>query len=807
MKKHYPGPFGIFLTLLTIVFVVQAAGQSYLYFQDSPDPDYYDYSWMELTPPSELERKLQPDLRKFPVESQVPAQQGINALRLKWRSLSGGNWVAIAAGDQWTAKDLTGTDTLVCWLQSIGGINSTDLPYIFMEDVSNRKSIFIALSEWSGNLPGGIWTRITIPMEIFLDSGDGVNYSAIKTVGFAQNAADGAEHTLLVDNVRVNKGDGSFPQVAAPAGVTVTPYEVHFEVRWEPNSEPHLGGYQLERSVDGGATYSVVRVLDPDRTIAVDWVKLLGKGTEVSYRVRALNEGNEPSPPSEPATGTTYEMTDEQLLDMVQRYTFRYFWDFAHPSSGMSRERNSSGNTVTSGGSGFGLMAIPVGIERGYITREEGVARILLMLEFLRDAERFHGAWSHWINGNTGKAIPFSAYDNGGDIVETAYVAQGLLTIRRYFSGPDPDEQQIVQLATELWEGIQWDWYRREGSPVIYWHWSPDYAWQMNMQVRGWNEAAIVYLLAIASPTHGVPASLWHSGWAGNSNYLNGKNFYGHRLYVGPDWGGPLFFAHYSFLGFDPRNISDGYANYFDHNRNHSLVQQAYCETNPNKYTGYSSECWGLTASDDPDGYLAHEPYHRDNGTITPTAALSSFPYTPEASMLALKYFYRQLGERVWDWMGFLDAFNLHRGWYADSYLAIDQGPILLMIENHRSQLLWELFMENPEIPPMMEAIGFYESPNALEPHPDPEGVILFPNPATGDFMLRFSLSQRAVVEAEVYSVRGEKVGVLLPASGMEPGNHVVPVSGGGLEPGIYLIRLSVDGTTMKTIKLFKTQV
>ena len=805
MKIRYPvATFSLFILLL-VLLPGSLTGQTYLFFQDSPDPGYYDYSWMELTAPSELERKLEPDLRKFPVESTVPAQQGINSLRLKWKSVSGGNWLAIAAGENWTAKDITDTDTLVFWLRSIEGISREDLPRVFMEDVSNRKSIFIPLSDWAGDLAEETWIRITLPMQLFLEAGDGVNYSAIKTIGFAQQATDGVEHTLLIDNMRVNKGNGTYPPVSAPQGVIVTPYEYHFEISWDPNQEDHLAGYQLERSLDGGTTFNVVKLVDTSSTICVDWVKLLGKSVQATYRVSALNEGNEPSPPSESVTGTTYEMTDEQLLDMVQRYTFRYFWEFAHPTSGMSRERNTSGNTVTSGGSGFGLMAIPVGIERGYVTRSEGMARIMKMLEFLRDAQRFHGAWSHWINGNTGEAIPFSTYDNGGDIVETAYVAQGLLTIRQYFNGLGPDEQQIVQLATELWEGIEWDWYRREGSPVIYWHWSPEYAWQMNMQVRGWNEAAIVYLLAIASPTHGVPASLWHTGWAGNGNYENGKSFYGHRLYVGPDWGGPLFFAHYSFLGFDPRDKSDGYANYFDHNRNHSLIQQTYCETNPNKFIGYSSECWGLTASDDPDGYLAHEPYNRDNGTITPTAALSSFPYTPEASMLALKYFYRQLGQRTWDWMGFLDAFNLQRDWYADSYLAIDQGPILLMIENYRSQLLWNLFMSNPEIPPMLEAIGFYETPNAVESEIADGGIALFPNPSSGEFILSFSLQNPALVKAEMISVTGEVMGILLTGSRMEPGSHSLLISGAGLEPGIYLIRLKINKRKTSLIKLIKT--
>ena len=300
-----------------------------------------------------------------------------------------------------------------------------------------------------------------------------------------------------------------------------------------------------------------------------------------------------------------------------------------------------------------------------------------------------------------------------------------------------------------------------------------------------------------------MPASLWNSGWAKNSNYTNGKEFYGHRLYVGRDYGGPLFFAHYSFLGFDPRDKSDGYANYFDQNRNHSLVQQAYCEENPKNYSGYSADCWGLTASDDPDGYLAHEPYSdRDNGTITPTAALSSFPYTPDESMLALKHFYRELGDKTWGWMGFYDAFNQQRNWYADSYLAIDQGPIILMIENHRSQLLWNLFMANPEIQPMLDAIGFHDSPNIVGMVPADHALRVFPNPAGEKFHVTFSTEKTSGVKLDLYSMTGVYQLRLLDQEDVPPGRHTVEVSRKGLAPGMYLARLRCIGAETVTTKI-----
>jgi hypothetical protein len=400
-------------------------------------------------------------------------------------------------------------------------------------------------------------------------------------------------------------------------------------------------------------------------------------------------------------------MNTEILLDHVQQQTFRYFWDFAHPLSGLTRERDSSGDVVTIGGSGFAVMAILVGIERGFITRQEGLQRLLTIVGFLESAVRFHGAWPHWVNGVTGQGVSFSQKDDGGDLVETALLVQGLLAARQYFHSGHAHEQLLREKITLLWETVEWDWYRRDGEGVLYWHWSPNQGWAMNLPIRGFNEAMIVYLLAIASPTHGVPASLYHSGWAGLDRYRNGRYFYNHLLEVGLDWGGPLFFAHYSFLGFDPRNRRDAYCNYFQRNRNHTLINRAYCIENPKGYTGYSAKCWGLSASDCPLGYAAHEPWEGDYGTLTPTAALSSMPYTPDYCIQALEHFYFNLGDRLWGPMGFYDAFNPHQGWFAKSYLAINQGPIIVMIENYRSAPLWELFMANSEILPMLEAVGF----------------------------------------------------------------------------------------------------
>ena len=399
-------------------------------------------------------------------------------------------------------------------------------------------------------------------------------------------------------------------------------------------------------------------------------------------------------------------ISEDELLTLVQQQTFKYFWDFAHPASGMARERNTSGNLVTSGGSGFGLMAIIVGIERGFISRSEGIERLRKIVTFLEGADRFHGAWSHWIDGTTGAVLPFSTNDNGGDLVETALLVQGLITFRQYLDPADATESSLITRINTLWEGVEWDWYTREGQKVLYWHWSPDKQWTMNLPIRGHNETLITYLLAASSPTHPISKDVYTEGYARNGGIQNGNEFYGITLPLGEDYGGPLFFAQYSFLGLDPRNLQDTYANYWTQNRNHTLINRAYVIENPKRYIGYNERSWGLTASDNNNGYSAHSPAN-DLGVITPTAALSSFPYTPEESMEALKFYYYSIGDRLWGEYGFYDAYNLTAGWVANSYLAIDQGPIVVMIENYRTGLLWDLFMSAPEIQDGLTTLGF----------------------------------------------------------------------------------------------------
>lgn len=400
------------------------------------------------------------------------------------------------------------------------------------------------------------------------------------------------------------------------------------------------------------------------------------------------------------------ELGDSALVTLVQQRTFDYFWKFAHPVSGLAPERTTTPEVVTIGGSGFGVMAILVGIERGFITREEGLERLLKTVNFLQKADHYHGIWPHWMDGATGKTIPFSRKDDGGDLVESAFMFQGLLCVRQYFDKDDPKEQELRNKINWLWNDAEWNWYTRDGQDILYWHWSPNNGWSMNHQIRGWNECLITYVLAASSPNFPINPKVYHQGWAVSNHFLNGKDYLGIKLPLGFDYGGPLFFAHYSFLGLDPRGLKDRYADYWEQNRNHTLINRQYCINNPKGFKGYGEDCWGLTASDNHEFYNAHSPTN-DLGVITPTAALSSFPYTPEYSMQALKYFYHAVGDRLWGEYGFYDAFSETNDWFDYQYLAIDQGPIVVMIENYRSGLLWRLFMSCPEIREGLQRLGF----------------------------------------------------------------------------------------------------
>ena len=405
---------------------------------------------------------------------------------------------------------------------------------------------------------------------------------------------------------------------------------------------------------------------------------------------------------------------DSTLLDMVQAYTLRYFTDFAHPHAGLARERSNdrNGDIVTTGGTGFGLMALIAGAERGFITKERALGIIEKTLSFLESCERFHGALAHWYDGDNGKTFSFSQYDNGGDIVETAFLVEGLLTVRQWLSSStDATEKKIAARCDKLWKEVDWNWYTR-GEDALYWHWSKDHGWKMNHKIRGFDETFITYVLAVSSPTHPIDPNIYETCFKDSPIYFNGKEYYGIKLDLGMEYGGPLFFAHYSFLGLDPRALTVDSINMYERNRAHALIQQRYAIDNPKKHKDLGANLWGFTSSDDPlVGYCSHHPGTQDeNGTVSPTAAISSIVYTPEESLAFMRHLYYDLGEKVFGKYGFYDAYNpsmVEGQQVVKSFLTIDQGPQIVMIENLRSQLLWNLFMTAPEVQKGLKKLGF----------------------------------------------------------------------------------------------------
>ncbi len=716
-----------FLILTTTgLLIAQSDYDKHVFFDNSLTDSTYYFSRGEYTSPGFV---LMRD-GKIPVEEKYFFTPP-NSLKLQWMSKKGGDWLAEIKIGKWRNRDIHFKgNTLSLWLQSVEGIDGSELPDLSVEDLKGQASAAVPLGDIVSALVPGQWRQIKIPLRLF-GRGKKPDLHRIKIIRFSQGVPDGKEHILYVDEIKICDGTPmNKKSPAVPTGLSARSWDRHVDLTWDQHPQAGLQFHKIYRSFDG-KNFAAVGIQKAELRRYADFIGESNR--KVYYRISAVDVNYNESAPSEPAAAATHPMTNEELLTMVQEACFRYYWESAHPVAGLALE-NIPGdeNLVAVGASGFGIMAMITGTERGFISRRQGTARMLKIIRFLEKADRFHGAWPHFLDGSTGRVIPlFSKYDNGGDLVETAFLMQGLLAARQYFRSLTKEEREIRDAISRLWESVEWDWYRRApDSDFLFWHWSPDYEWHINHPLVGWNETMIVYLLAIASPTHAVPPDLYYSGWAGQSDravqyrrnwgktqdgdhYANGNTYYGIKLDVGVGSGGPLFFTHYSFMGFDPRGRKDRFTNYFRNNRRIARINQLYCMENPGHYVGYGENCWGLTASDDPWGYKAHEPVLRmDNGTITPTGALASFPYTPDASMKALKHFYYDLGDRLWGIYGFRDALNLSQNWVADIYMGLNQAPIAVMIENYRSGLIWKLFMANPEIQEMLRKTGFTPDEN-----------------------------------------------------------------------------------------------
>ena len=720
----------LFLATISLLFSSRLRADSNYYrhsfFDNSLTTTSYFYSRGYVSPPS----KLALEDGKLPVEATIFLTPP-NALRFEWLSNPNGGWEAtIRLVDFRNRHPVFLGDTLFFWVYSPEAISAADLPLLWVSDAQKNFSTSLPLGKFTSAIPAKRWVQIKIPVSQFRTySIHELDAHQLKSITLSQNSADGKPHTLILDEIRIDSASsgetaGPHATLPSPRNVIAKGYDRHIDISWDAVRSDALERYVIYRSFDG-KDFRPIGVQEPGITRYADF---LGKPDQKAYyKIAASDRWYRESPPSGETNASTRQLSDNELLTMLQEACFRYYWEGAHPDAGMALESiPGDDRIVATGASGFGIMALVTGVDRGFITREDGLQRLTKVVTFLERAPRYHGVWSHFMNGSTAQSMPvFGVFDDGGDLVETAFLVEGLLAARQYFHNSTSAEQNLYARITHLWETVEWDWYRREPDmDALFWHWSANWAAHINHRLTGFNEVMIVYLLAMASPTHAVPADLYYSGWAGQSDaavkyrmgwggttdgdhYANGHSYFGIKLDVGVGRGGPLFFTHYSFMGFDPHTLTDRYTNYFENNRNMALINLAYATENPGRHKGYGPDAWGLTASDGPKGYVPQAPEEKDDqGNITPTGALASFPYTPEASMVAFKHYYRDLGGQVWGAYGPRDAINPDQDWVSPIFMGLNQAPITVMIENYRTGLIWKLFMSNPEIKPMLDRIG-----------------------------------------------------------------------------------------------------
>ncbi len=713
--------FLISLLFIPVQILAQETAYEKVFFENSLMEKSWYHSEVNYESPSfvlNIEEKL-------PVNNHEALTPG-NSLILKYNSSPQGSWNVNLSYPEWRGKDhFKVSDQLGIWIYVESDTEINELPEIALEN-EGALSDFQKMENFIEDFQDQKWIQVKIPIQSF--GIEAIQSPKISGVQFRQAESSFGSHEIYIDQVELLSSGNITETISGIELSSARAFERHVELTW-PKVDPDKVKYVKIYRSQNNSNYEPVGVQNTQYFSR--YTDFTGKPDETyQYKVSVISHDYSESALSESKEVSTKTMTDEELLTMVQEASFNYYWDGAEISSGLALE-NIPGrkDMVASGASGFGLMALIVGVERDFISREQFVERMEKVIAFLERADRFHGAYSHFIDGPSGKVEPFFGNkDNGADLVETSFLMQGLLTVKQYLSKEDPREKNLRDRITAIWDGVEWNWFVQENSSdYLTWHWSPDQEWVIDHQLIGWNETMITYFLAIASSTHGVDAKMYYSGWAGQeekaqnyrsnwgegpagSMYTNEETYFGIPLKVGVGVGGPLFFTHYSYLGLDPHKMEDKYVNYFENNQDIVLINYRYTLENPGSYEGYGSNSWGLTASDGPEGYKAREAKpSQDDGTIAPTGAIASFPYTPEKSMDALKHFYRKNGNFLWGEYGFRDAFNLSEDWVAKIYMGLNQAPMTVMIENHRSDLLWDLFMNNEEV---QEAIKKIKSKN-----------------------------------------------------------------------------------------------
>jgi hypothetical protein len=498
--------------------------------------------------------------------------------------------------------------------------------------------------------------------------------------------------------------------IDAPTGLVSRAGDQSIVLHWDRNRESNLAGYRVYRSLSSGGPFVAQ---SPSLLTSPGFCDLsvgVVNGQTNFYQVTALTTSSQESLPSPTLAAVPRPFaSDDEFLEYVQQTSFDYFWFLANPGNGLVPDRSTATSPCSIASVGFGLTAIGIGVDHGWISRTQGVTRVLTTLNtFLNGPQGsntsgtigYKGWFYHFLDMNTALRASSSELSS----IDTTLLLAGVLYAKQYFDGTNSDETTIRTMADTIFNRVDWNWMAR-GTNVVSMGWSPPGSFLANNWV-GYNEGTVLYALGLGAATNPLPASAWNR-WTGGYTWVTN---YGQAFVPFP----PLFGHQYSHCWIDFRHLADAYMNdhnstYFENSRRASLAQRAYCIANPLNRAGYSSDVWGLTACDGPTGYAARgaPPGQNDDGTIAPTAAGGSLPFASEFSLPTLRYFYSHYRRNIWTAYGFRDAFNLGQQWYASDELGIDQGPIVIMIENYRNQRVWRLFMRNEEIQRGLQRAGF----------------------------------------------------------------------------------------------------
>lgn len=497
-----------------------------------------------------------------------------------------------------------------------------------------------------------------------------------------------------------------------PAGLLTRSGDRSVVVHWDRSSDTNLLGYRLYTSLNPAGPFTQVTPVQLFTSPSYTMVNATN-GVTCYFQVAAVDKSSLESPRTNTVSATPRAFAnDDEFLDYVQATAFDYLWYEANPANGMVRDRSTATSPCSIAAVGFALTGIGIGIDHGWISREQGRQRTLATLQTFWSKPQglgstgnigYKGWFYHFLDMNT--ALRYTTFNTELSSIDTALLLAGVLYAKQYFDRDHPEEVAIRQLADGIYGRVDWNWMAR-GTNVFSMGWRPPTSWISSNWI-GYNEAMLLYVMGLGA-TNPIPSSSWNA-WTSGYTWLT---YSGLSFVPFP----PLFGHQYSHCWIDFRHVADPYMNarnttYFENSRRVTLAQRLYCIANPLRHAGYGSNVWGITASDVPNGYMARgaPPEQNDEGTIAPTAPGGSVMFAPEVCIPALRYMYDRFRTNIWTGYGFRDAFNLGTNWWGSDTLGIDQGPIVISIENYRTQRVWKRFMQNPEIRLGLERAGFKE--------------------------------------------------------------------------------------------------